>query len=172
MGRINKSTEGVFVDIVGTTDRRPAYTQFINQEVPVGGNDHQIVLANLLSEYSSKIQQHKMDFEQLANLETLIMQLRTRMNFKDTVKLYFVKKVSGIVYIYGRCPFFRKNSDTNEVRVLVANADLHTQNQDDHALSILSGNETFMNEQVYPKLIKVMNEEIEDNLKVYKKIWL
>lgn len=171
MGRINKSTEGVFVDIVGTIDRRPAYNVFLYQESTEANQDDRYCLADLISEYSMKCMKHKMDFEQLSQLEILIMQIRTRYKFKDTVKLYFVKKASGIVYIYGRCPFYRKNSDTNEVRVLVANADLHTQNQDDHALSILSGNETFMNEQVYPKLIKAMDEEIEDNLKVYKKIW-
>jgi len=171
MGRINKSIEGVFVDIVGTMERRPKYSQFINQEVPVDGSDREIVLAGLLSEYDNKVSKHKMDFQQLATLEVLIMQLRTRINFKSTVKLYFIKKPSRVTYIYARCPFYRKDSETNEVRVLIDNADLHTQTQDDHALSILSGNETFMNDHVYHKITRAMDEEINENLKVYKKIW-
>lgn len=172
MGRVNKSTEGVFVNIVGTIDRRPAYNLFINQEVPEDGiSHHKTVLAELLSEYDNKISKHKMDFLMLSNLEVLIMQLRTRVNYKDTVKLYFIKKPSGVTYIYARCPFFRKDSETNEIRVLIANADLHTDSQDDHALSILSGNETFMNDHVYYRLEKAMDEEIDDNLNVYKKIY-
>ena len=172
MGRINKSIEGVFVDIVGTMERRPKYSQFINQEVPEDGiSHHKTVLAELLSEYDNKISKHKMDFLMLSNLEVLIMQLRTRINFKSTVKLYFIKKPSGVTYIYARCPFYRKDSETNEVRVLIDNADLHTQTQDDHALSILSGNETFMNDHVYHKITRAMDEEINENLKVYKKIW-
>lgn len=173
MGRVNKSTEGVFVNIVGTIDRRPAYNVFINQEVPQEsvGSEYELVLAGLLSEYDNKISKHKMYFQQLATLEVLIMQLRTRINYKDTVKLYFIKKPSGVTYIYARCPFFRKDSETNEIRVLIANADLHTDSQDDHALSILSGNETFMNDHVYYKITRAMDEEINENLKVYKKIW-
>lgn len=171
MGRVNKSIEGVFVNIVGNSERRPSYNQFINQEVPVDGSDREIVLAGLLSEYDNKVSKHKMDFQQLATLEVLIMQLRTRINFKDTVKLYFIKKASGIVYIYARCPFYRNDSDTNEVRVLIDNAEFHTTEYDEHALSKLSGNQTFMNDHVYYRLAKVMDTEIADNLHKYKKIY-
>lgn len=170
MGRVNKSTEGVFVNIVGTIDRRPAYNLFMNQEVPVDGSDHEIVLAGLLSEYDNKVSKHKMDFLMLSNLEVLIMQLRSRLNFKDTVKLYYVNKKSGISYIYARCPFYRTWSDTNEVRVLVDKTELHTESPTDEALSILSGNPDFM-QKVYDEITEVMDAEINEGLKTYKKIY-
>lgn len=173
MGRVNKSIEGVFVNIVGDSERRPSYYQFIDQEVPVEemGSERELVLAGLVAEYANKVSVHKMDFQMLSTLEILIMQLRTRMNFKDTVKIYFMKKSSGIVYIYARCPFYRNDSDTNEVRVLIDNAEFHTTEYDEHALSKLSGNQTFMNDHVYYRLAKVMDTEIAENLHKYKKIY-
>lgn len=172
MGRVNKSTEGVFVNIVGNREVVPSYNQFMNQDVPVEetGTDRELVLAGLLSEYDHKVSVHKMDFHHLATLEVLIMQLRIRMNFKDTVKLYFIHKKSGIVYIYARCPFYRNDSDTNEVRILIDNAEFHTTQYDDAALSKLSGNQTFM-EDVYYRLSQVMDDEIAENLNRYKKIY-
>jgi hypothetical protein len=81
------------------------------------------------------------------------MQIRTRYNFKDTVKLYYVKKSSGINYIYARCPFYRTHSDTNEVRVLIEKTDTPTE----HAL--------------YDELTEVMDGEIDETLRSYKKIY-
>ena len=166
MGRINKSTEGVFVNIIGNKSVRPAYNVFLSQEFTEGDQDGRYRLADLVSEYSAKCMKHKMDFEQLSQLEILIMQIRTRYNFKDTVKLYYVKKKSGINYIYARCPFYRTWSDTNEVRVLIEKTDSPT----DHVLTMLAGNPEFM-QKVYDEITEVMDGEIAEKLKWYKKIY-
>lgn len=166
MGRVNKTTEGVFVNIIGNNSVRPAYNVFLSQEFTEGDQDGTYCLADLINQYSTKCTEIKVDLEQLAQLEILIMQIRTRYNFKDTIKLYYVKKKSGINYIYARCPFYRTWSDTNEVRVLIEKVDDPT----DAALTMLSGNPEFM-QKVYDEVIQVMDGEIEETLKSYKKIY-
>jgi hypothetical protein len=171
MGRINKSTEGVFVNVVGNQSTIPSYKQFISQESVTDTNqDAGYCLADLVTAYSNKCSVVKVDLQQLADLEVLIMQIRLRASFKSNVKLYYMNKKSGTTYIYARCPFYRKYSDINEVRVLIDNAGFHTESQDDHSLSILSGNTNFMC-FVYDKLTEVMDREIEENLQDYKKIY-
>lgn len=169
MGRINKSTEGVFVNVVGNQSTIPSYKQFIFQE-SVTDQDDQYCLADLVTAYNNKCSVIKVDLQQLADLEVLIMQMRLRSSFKSNVKLYYMKKSSGTVYIYARCPFYRTHSNINEVRVLIANADHFTQTQDDQALSMLSGDPYFM-KSVYNMLADVMDREIEENLQDYKKIY-
>lgn len=171
MGRINKSTEGVFVDIVGDTSTIPAYKQFITQEsVTDADQDDRYCLADLVTSYNNGCSVIKVDLQQLADLEVLIMQIRLRASYKSNVKLYFMNKKSGTVYIYARCPFYRKYSDINEVRILIDNAEYHTESRDDQALTMLSGNSNFMG-FVYDKLTEVMDKEINENLQEYKKIY-
>jgi hypothetical protein len=170
MGRINKSTEGVFVNIVGTNEVRPAYDVFMYQESLDADQDDRYCLADLVTDYSNVCTKTKVELQQLADLEVLIMQIRLRRTFKSNVKLYFMNKKSGTVYIYARCPFYRKYSDINEVRILIDNAEYHTESRDDHALTMLSGNNNFMC-FVYDKLTEVMDREIEENLQDYKKIY-
>lgn len=170
MGRINKSTEGVFINVVGNQSTIPSYKQFISQETLEADQDDRYCLANLVTEYSNRCSVIKVDLQQLADLEVLIMQMRLRSSFKSNVKLYYMKKPSGAVYIYARCPFYRTHSNINEVRVLIANAEHYTQTQDDHALSMLSGDPYFM-KLVHGMLSDVMDREIEENLQDYKKIY-
>ncbi len=98
------------------------------------------------------------------------MQMRTRSNYKDTIKLYFMKKSSGATYIYARCPFYRNDSEVNELRVLIDKAELHTESRDDQALSILSGNPEFM-QMVYDEMEQWMDAEIDENVRNYKKVY-
>ena len=164
MGRVNKTTEGVFVNIVGTSKERSSYDQFItrsdNTDGPVG-----YCLADFVTEYRNKVSEHKMDIQQLADLEVIIMQIRALSNLVGNVKLYTVRNT----YVYGRCPFFRSYSDVNEVRVLIDPIDIHF--PDGTAdLTILSGNETFMS-KVYDKISTVMRYELDENVDNYNKIY-
>lgn len=168
MGRINKTTEGVFVNIVGTIDRHPMYEQFLSQKIQ--DPQSQSSLARFLEMYRSKCVDMKIEFERLSELETIIMQLNTRMNFKDTVKLYFIKKKSGTTYIYARCPFFRRDTEINEIRILIDKANLYMNHPDEEGLSIMTGNIEFMS-MVYDRLEKIMDEEIEQNVKNYFEIY-
>ncbi len=170
MGRINKSTEGVFINLIGSRSTRPLYEQFINQESPEGDQDGEYGLAEFINSYKSKVTEHKTSIHQLAVLEIIIMQMRTRSNYKDSIKLYFMRKSSGATYIYARCPFYRNDSEVNELRVLIDKAELHTESRDDQALSILSGNPEFM-QMVYDEMEQWMDAEIDENVRNYKKVY-
>ena len=166
MGRLNKTTEGVFVNIVGTSKERSTYDQFITRS---NGSDPDqpggYCLADFVTEYSNKVSKHKVDFQQLSELEVIIMQIRALTNMKDTIKLYTVRDT----YVYGRCPFFRSDNDINEVRVLIDPIDLYF--PDGTAdLAMLSGNQLFML-RAYDKVSAVMLTEIVENVNNYKKIY-
>jgi len=164
MGRVNKTTEGVFVNVVGTSKERSSYDQFITRSDNTDESG-EYCLADFVTEYRNKVSKHKMDIQQLANLEVIIMQIRALTNMKECVKLYTVRNT----YVYGRCPFFRSDNDINEVRVLIDPIDLYF--PDGTAdLTILSGNELFM-DRVYDKISTVMRYEIEENVDNYKKIY-
>ena len=164
MGRVNKTTEGVFVNVVGTSKERSSYDQFITRNNDTGGSGG-YCLADFVTEYRNKVSEHKMDVQQLADLEVIIMQIRALSNLVGNIKLYTVRNT----YVYGRCPFFRSSSDVNEVRVLIDPIDIHF--PDGTAdLTILSGNETFMS-KVYDKISTVMRYELYENVDNYKKIY-
>lgn len=164
MGRLNKTTEGVFVNIVGTSKERSSYDQFITRSNR-SDQPGEYCLADFVTEYSNKVSKHKVDFQQLSDLEVIIMQIRSLTNMKDTIKLYTVRDT----YVYGRCPFFRSDNDVNEVRVLIDPIDLYF--PDGKAdLAMLSGNETFML-RAYDKVSTVMRYEIDENVDNYKRIY-
>lgn len=128
MGRTNKTLQGAFTSIAGTSSERGAIEQFITriteqqisdqyslanspQEDPSG----QYSLANLITEYQVKAKNAEQTVNELALLETLIMQLQARASSLDDVKLYFNRKK----YVYARCPFYRTSNEVKEVRVIV-----------------------------------------------------
>ncbi len=170
MGRVNKSIEGVFVNLIGSHSTRPLYEQFIDHQSPEGDQDGEYGLAEFINSYKSKVTEHKTSIHQLAVLEIIIMQMRTRLNYKDSIKLYFMRKNTGATYIYARCPFYRNDSEVNELRVLIDKAELHTESRDDQALSILSGNPEFM-QIVYDEMEQWMDAEINENVRNYKKVY-
>ena len=162
MGRVNKSTEGVFVNIVGSSSEISKYQQFLHRSPSsILSGKYQ----GLMTAYSNKCSVIKMDLQQLSELEVIIMQIRASTNMKDTIKLYTVRDT----YVYGRCPFFRSDNDINEVRVLIDPIDLYF--PDGTAdLAMLSGNQLFMS-RAYDKVSAVMRYEIEENVDNYKRIY-
>jgi hypothetical protein len=170
MGRVNKTTEGVFVNIVGTASKRSSYDQFITRNpedfLNYVDQDLGFCVADYIKDYSNKVGKLKVDLQQLSDLEVIIMQMRAKANMKDNITLYTVRDV----YIYARCPFFRVDKDTNEVRVLVDNVEFNLNPEGQLDLTMLSGNEEFM-AKTYKKLSEVMDNEILSNTKDYKKIY-
>ena len=81
MGRLNKTTEGVFVNIVGTSKERSTYDQFITRS---NGSDPDqpggYCLADFVTEYSNKVSKHKVDFQQLSELEVINKEFGTLPN--------------------------------------------------------------------------------------------
>jgi hypothetical protein len=163
MGRLNKDNQGVFINVVGSRNTIPTYNQFIDR--PTQGSHPEYCLADYITEYRNKVNEHKLDIQQLADLEVIIIQIRALSNLAGNVKLYTVRDT----YIYGRCPFHRNESDINEVRVLIDLIDLYFPDGDAD-LEMLSGNEEFMS-KVYEKMSIVMCAEINANINDYKKIY-
>ena len=179
MGRTNKSLQGAFTRITGTETERGAVEQFItrittqHQEIcsqyslaksvkedPSGHYS----LANLITEYKVKSKNAEDTVNELAVLETLIMQLHTRNSTLDDVKLYFNKKK----YVYARCPFYKPNSDVKEIRVIlgpISNLDPEGK-PNKKTLDALSTNNIVMT-LAKATLAEAMDKEIEDTIKTY-----
>jgi hypothetical protein len=155
MGRINKTIDGVFVDIVGDNSKLSGYDQFLNQ----GGNKPSRELNELTNDYKSLITKHREVFEQLASLEEIIMQLRIRENLGD-IKLSQVRE-----YVYARTPFYRKDKVTKDVRVIVDKMEFYPEGGSD--INILLGNEDFVERAKY-RLAQAMDNEIEENIRTIK----
>lgn len=162
MGRTNKKTQGVFTDIVGTMREISAYDNFIDtssqdlKSMPTK-SDKSKQLSGFIIRYKKLIDKYKNTFEQLAKLEEIILELRSKENIDD-VKLSLVRK-----YIYARTPFFRKFKKAKDIRVLVDNVESWSDN-----IEQLYKDEKFMT-KAKEMLSDVMDKEIKDNIKSLKK---
>jgi hypothetical protein len=161
MGKLNN---GVFLKVMGNQEQRPQYEQFITDEH--GTDLHpEIGLARFVEVYKDRITGMKSDLQELADLEVIVLQIRSLSNLIGNVKLYTVKDK----YIYARFNFYRTDNDINELRVLIDPIDLYF--PDGAAdLEILSGNEDFM-KKVYYKLRTTMLTTIIDNVDNFTKIY-
>lgn len=151
MGRVNKTIDGVFTDIVGTPEKISRYDRFISQ-----GSDIQKPSTDLrkyTNQYVKLVNGVKNKLQNLAELEEIIMQMRIKENIQD-VKLTVLRE-----YIYARCTFYRTNTSTKDIRVLVGTMDMFGEN-----INKLYKNKEFMN-LVKEKLTVAMNKEIEFNIK-------
>ena len=158
MGRVNKTIEGVFTNIVGTSSEISTYNQFINQ-----GEDLNVSkeLQDLTDTYVKLVNDHKNTFEQLASLEEIIMQMRIKENLDD-IKLSLVRE-----YIYARTPFYRKDKKAKDVRVIVDKIEFHPEVGTN--TEILIGNEDFM-ARAKEKLTSAMDSEIKENIRLLKQM--
>lgn len=157
MGRVNKLTDGVFVDIVGTAKEINLYTEFLNNIDSKSKN-----LKSLRKEYDALTGQNKNLFEKLAKLEEVILQIRAKesiMTGPSDVKLSLVRE-----YLYARYPFYRKGMLTKDIRVIVDKSEFWGDN-----LNVLLKNKEFMTKAT-DKLSKAMDEEINCNLHEYNNL--
>ena len=159
MGRVNKMTEGVFTDLVGTATQISKYDEFINNI----GNKPSKDLKSLKTAYVNSINTNKDAFIKLAALEEVILQIRSRDEIMtgstDEVKLSLVRE-----YLYARYPFYRKGMTTKDIRVIVDKSEFWGQD-----LNVLIKNKDFMS-KAKEKLVSAMNEIIDSNLHEYKKM--
>ncbi len=116
MGRVNKTIEGVFIDIVGSSSELSSYDQFINHG---DGKKYSKELEELTALYKKEVTKSKVMFEKLASLEEIIIQMRIREDLSD-IKLTQVRE-----YIYARTPFYRKDKKSKDVRVIVDKIEFH-----------------------------------------------
>lgn len=159
MGRVNKFTSGVFTDIVGNEKEMPLYDQFMRIQTTLNKRPTK-KLDGFLKSYTSKIKEHKLLFEELAMIETIIMQMRSRDNIQpDDIKLNIVRE-----YIYARIPFQRNDKDGNDIRVIIGLTEVHGTD-----VKILSGNKELM-EIAKEKLTSAMESHIDENIEKLKKL--
>lgn len=156
MGRFNKTTEGVFSEMIGTDKTISNYEKFLNngKDLKVGKE-----LQKFTNEYRSLIDNNKITFDQLAKLEEIIMQLRSLEN-NDVIKLSLVRE-----YIYARSPFFRMGRESKDIRVIVGTSDNYGDN-----IYKLFNNQDFI-DTAKEKLRKAMNDEVSINIEEYEKIF-
>jgi hypothetical protein len=158
MGRVNKTIEGVFINIVGTTNEISMYNQFINNHGEK--KEFSPELNDLTNVYKKLVAKHKVMFEQLASLEEVIMQMRIREDLSN-IKLSLVRD-----YIYARTPFYRKDKKAKDVRVIISKLDLQPEVVAT-GIEILLRNKEFM-DKAQTKLYEAMTLEIEENLRMWK----
>jgi hypothetical protein len=154
MGRVNKLTEGVFTEILGNANQISKPDMFAEFGKNLNSTED---LNKFTEQYKFYVQKIDLKMEILANLEVVIMQLRARNNVED-IKLSIVRE-----YIYARCPFYREDKVTKDIRVIVGNVEFHGDNIDN-----LLGDTEFMN-KAKEKLIRAMGYEIEKNITEYNK---
>ena len=155
MGRVNKFTDGVFVDIVGTSKEKPLYDRFIETQLSIKNPEPDFY--SYLINYKHAITLHRNLFEDIALMETIIMQMRSRDNIVyDDIKLYIVRE-----YIYARIPFYRTDKDSKDIRILVGMVEKYG---DD--IPTLSGNIELL-EIAKTKLYFNMQSIINQNIKKY-----
>jgi hypothetical protein len=156
MGRVNKLTDGVFADLVGTSKEIDKYDEFLNCIDSKSKN-----LKNLKKEYEIMTGSNKKLFNKLAKLEEIILQIRAKESMvnggTEELKLSLVRD-----YLYARYPFYRKGMTTKDIRVIVDKSEFWG---DD--LNRLTKNNEFMTKAV-EKLEKVMSVEIDYNVFEYK----
>ena len=157
MGRVNKLTDGVFTGIVGNASEVSTYDRFINLQGDLTNSGESDAL---LKNYQTLVTENKTVFEQLASLEEMIMQLRSRDNIGEDFKLSIVRE-----YIYARTPFFRRDKGTKDIRVIVGLTEFYGDN-----MFNLMGNKEFVDKAI-TKLTDAMNQEIGANIAQYKKIY-
>jgi hypothetical protein len=164
MGRVNKSTEGVFVNIVGSSSEISKYQQFLHRSPStILSGKYQ----GLMTAYSNKCSVIKMDLQQLAELEVIMMQIRSKEEMGGNIVWYTMKKNK---YIYARCSFFRTDQSVNDMRCCIDNTEFYFDDPQELDLSILSGNPEFVQKTV-DKLSSKMDEEINENIRNYEKVY-
>ena len=154
MGRVNKTIDGVFVDIVGSNTRISRYDEFINNKEGLKQSKELVSLTNKYKNIFNKTSKLPIKdvLKQMADLEEVILQKRVQEN-PDDIKLTILRE-----YIYARTTFFRRNTLGKDIRVIVGQT---TEFGDD--LKKLSKDKKFM-ESAKTKLVEAMGKEIETNL--------
>ena len=157
MGRVNKTIGGVFVDIVGSASRISKYDEFINSGKSLKSSKS---LKAITASYKKLIDSQKDQYRVLADLEQLILQKRVRENLnpKD-IKLSVLRE-----YIYARVSFYRTNTSTKDIRVLVGFSDMYGKTVKD-----IAKNKIFQQDAAI-KLQEAMDFEIAENERLMQEV--
>lgn len=150
-----KHVHGVFTEIVGTPKEISQYDLFLNTGPKTESQD----LTKYTDLYRNIVTKWKTQFETVALLEEVILQLRSKENIKE-IKLSLVKEE----YIYARTPFYRRGGSTKDIRVIVGKTDI-----DGDDLNVLAKDVEFM-ERAKRKLSTAMDKTIAGNKNILTKL--
>jgi hypothetical protein len=114
--------------------------------------------------YSDLFKSIKDKVEQLAALEELILQQRC-MNPDGKIKLSLLRE-----YVYARCPFYRRDKSTKDIRVLIGRTDLLDPTNQNPTLDDLYNNQDVMRTAL-TKLLTAMKYEFVAKSEVYFKMY-
>lgn len=132
-----KTTQGVMIHVQDDVKR------FI-------GND---IDSPIIQLYQKAFNDIAWNVEKMSRLEELVLQQRcigTGDNLK--IKLSFLRE-----YVYARCPFYRRDKSTKDIRVIVSRTDLIYPNRIP-SINELSNDDEFMTRAKY-RLIMAMRDE-------------
>lgn len=161
MGRVNKDIEGVFVNVVGNEKEKSSYDRFLDYGNSLAKKDSK-KLSTYVKSYQETITDVKTTIQKLADLEVIIMQMRTMENLTvEDIKLNIVRGE----YIYARCPFYRTDKTTKDIRVIVDNYEFYG---DEDIKKLVTNNDLM--DKALTKLKRAMEVEIEDNIQKYTAI--
>jgi hypothetical protein len=178
MGRNNKTLQGAFTSIIGNSSERSAIEQFITRhaasDLPgeyslaksLPGTEADLPgeypLAKYLNQYKLLAAENSVAIDAMAQLETIIMQLKARIDMQD-ITIYFNRQK----YIYARCPFYRSDREVKEIRVCVEPiAYYFSDGPTQENLGKLMVHDEFM-KKVYDKVAEAMDQEIKNSVKIY-----
>lgn len=149
MARVNKMLSGVFSKIIGGENKMASYDAFLNSsKLKSSSSDFK----RYVEQYREAIDKERKKFEYFSTLEKVIMQ-QASMDNMSQIKIFKIRE-----YLYARCPFYRDDVVTKDVRVIVDNAEFWPQ-----AISKLEADEKFM-KKAKDKLRKQMNEILQDSI--------
>lgn len=117
----------------------------------------------ILIKYKKAFNDIAWNVEKMARLEELVLQQRCLGNDSSIlkVKLSFLRE-----YVYARCPFYRRNKSTKDIRIIVSRIDLIYPDNPTPSLDSLYLDESFMTKAKI-KLFEAMTEELSDSFVRY-----
>jgi hypothetical protein len=107
-----------------------------------------------INQYNDCIQSLNVDLQYLGNLETLILQINASKFTTDDIIL-FTTKVKLNTYINARVGFYRPNTQSDTIRIVVGNSTNIGEN-----IILIKSNKELMN-TVHQSLSEKMNQEIK-----------
>lgn len=164
MGRVNRNIEGAFVKLMGETNEVTAYESFLNRFELMNAPN---LLKKYTKLYKDYVNSERLKLDRICLIEEIILQLRTRETIEG-IKLNFL----GNNYVYARCPYYRRDINSKDIRVMVDNiknlvspfSNIHVSDkEDDITIEFLESNETFM-EYAKNKLRDSMMDIIKANI--------
>ena len=139
-----KPTQGVMIHVQDDVKR------FIGKDID----------SPIINMYQKAFNDIAWNVEKMSRLEEIVLQQRCMKEYLN-IKLSFLRE-----YVYARCPFYRRDKATKDIRVIVSRIDLIYPNRIP-SLDELSNDEEFMTRAKYKLIIAMRDEFVETSAKYW-----